>query len=217
MPVAIKSVAIKQRMSASLRRDQILDVALQIVVSEGFYVVTMDRLAHAAGVTRTLIYQQFGNLAGVLVALMEREFNKGVAGFLQSASRYRVGDEEQFVAVMADLMSAIDAEPAIWRLFLMPPEGATPELHEHLNRSRMLVQQFLEQSLRVAEDSGRLFLARTDVELIIRTTQVVAEELLRLHLQDPVTYHTERLLLQVRRISKLVFSPSKFTLGDSAD
>ena len=210
------SVAIKQRMSASLRRDQILDVALQIVVSEGFYGVTMDRLALAAGVTRTLIYQQFGNLPGVLVALMDREFNKGIASFLQSASRYKVGDQEQFVAVMADLITAVDAEPAIWRLFLMPPEGAPPELHERLNQSNELVRQFLEQSLRVAEDSGRLVLAQADVELVIRTMQVVAEELLRLHLQDPVSYHTERVLKQVRIISKLLFNTSKLAVGEGA-
>ena len=217
MSVAIKSGAIKQRMSASLRRDQILDVALQIVVSEGFYVVTMDRLAHAAGVTRTLIYQQFGNLPGVLVAMMDREFNKGIASFLQSASRYTVGDQEQFVAVMADLIMAVDAEPAVLRLFLMPPEGAPPELHERLNQSSELVRQFLEQSLRVAESSGRIVLAHTDVELVIRTMQTVAEELLRLHLQDPVSYHTERVLKQVRIISKLLFSTSKLAVEDGAD
>ena len=203
------SVATKQRMSATLRRDQILDVALQVAVSEGFYLVTMDRLAQEAGVTRTLIYQLFGNLPGVLVALMDREFNKGVASFLQSASRYQVGDQEQFVAVMSDLIASVDAEPAIWRLFLMPPEGAPPELHERLNQSRELVRQFLEQSLLIAKDAGKLELTQIDVDLVIRTMQVVGEELLRLHLHDPVAYDKERLLLQVRKISKLLFMVGK--------
>lgn len=207
------SVAIKQRMSATLRRDQILDVALQVAVSEGFYLVTMDRLAHETGVTRTLIYQLFGNLPGVLVALMDREFNKGVASFLQSASRYQVGDQEQFVAVMSDLVASVDAEPAIWRLFLMPPEGAPPELHERLNQSRELVRQFLEQSLLIAKDAGKLELTQIDVDLVVRTMQVVGEELLRLHLHDPVAYNKERLLLQVRKISKLLFMVGKQASG----
>jgi len=207
------SVATKQRMSATLRRDQILDVALQVAVSEGFYLVTMDRLAHETGVTRTLIYQLFGNLPGVLVALMDREFNKGVASFLQSASRYQVGDQEQFVAVMSDLIVSVDAEPAIWRLFLMPPEGAPPELHERLNQSRELVRQFLEQSLLIAKDAGKLELTQIDVDLVIRTMQVVGEELLRLHLHDPVAYDKERLLLQVRKISKLLFMVGKQASG----
>jgi len=207
------SVATKQRMSATLRRDQILDVALQVAVSEGFYLVTMDRLAQEAGVTRTLIYQLFGNLPGVLVALMDREFNKGVASFLQSASRYQVGDQEQFVAVMSDLVASVDAEPAIWRLFLMPPEGAPPELHERLNQSRELVRQFLEQSLLIAKDAGKLELTQIDVDLVIRTMQVVGEELLRLHLHDPVAYDKERLLLQVRKISKLLFMVGKQASG----
>ena len=207
------SVATKQRMSATLRRDQILDVALQVAVSEGFYLVTMDRLANETGVTRTLIYQLFGNLPGVLVALMDREFNKGVASFLQSASRYQVGDQEQFVAVMSDLIVSVDAEPAIWRLFLMPPEGAPPELHERLNQSRELVRQFLEQSLLIAKDAGKLELTQIDVDLVIRTMQVVGEELLRLHLHDPVAYNKERLLLQVRKISKLLFMVGKQASG----
>ncbi|MEK6788117.1 MAG: TetR/AcrR family transcriptional regulator [Pseudomonadota bacterium] len=207
------SVAIKQRMSATLRRDQILGVALQVAVSEGFYLVTMDRLAHETGVTRTLIYQLFGNLPGVLVALMDREFNKGIASFLQSASRYQVGDQEQFVAVMSDLIVSVDAEPAIWRLFLMPPEGAPPELHERLKQSRELVRQFLEQSLLIAKDAGKLELTQIDVDLVVRTMQVVGEELLRLHLHDPVAYHKERLLLQVRKISKLLFMVGKQASG----
>ncbi len=207
------SVATKQRMSATLRRDQILDVALQVAVSEGFYLVTMDRLANETGVTRTLIYQLFGNLPGVLVALMDREFNKGVASFLQSASRYQVGDQEQFVAVMSDLIVSVDAEPAIWRLFLMPPEGAPPELHERLNQSRELVRQFLEQSLLIAKDAGKLELTQIDVDLVIRTMQVVGEELLRLHLHDPAAYNKERLLLQVRKISKLLFMVGKQASG----
>ena len=73
-----------QRMSAEDRRDQILDVTKRIVEHDGFLAVNMKRLADEAGITRTLIYQQFGDLTGVLVALIEREFAKELAVYLRS-------------------------------------------------------------------------------------------------------------------------------------
>src|SRR6266545_3074874 len=62
-----------RRMRSAERRAQLLDTARALVATQGFHAATIDRVAREAGVTRTLIYMQFGDLAGMVEALVERE------------------------------------------------------------------------------------------------------------------------------------------------
>ena len=66
----------RRRMTVEKRREQIMDAARDIANAEGFHAVTLDRVAEACGITRTLIYQQFGNLSGLLVAMVDREYTR---------------------------------------------------------------------------------------------------------------------------------------------
>src|SRR5699024_12232991 len=100
--------ATTQRMSSSDRRDQILDIAKQIVAEDGLLAVSMKRLAEEAGITRTLIYQQFGDLTGVLAALVGREFAKERAIYLRSTAKYPAGGAEQVVSVLQELRESVD-------------------------------------------------------------------------------------------------------------
>jgi AcrR family transcriptional regulator len=194
-----------KRMSAAERRDQILDVARQLVADEGFAAVTMKRLAEGAGITRTVIYQQFGELPRVLVELVEREFARETAAYLQSVASHPGGGVTQFVAVMRDLLQAADANPSAWRMLLLPPEGGPPELHERLAESRGMVRAYLAESLGAAMKAGQLVVFANDMELGIHTIHVVAEELIRLHLTDSKTYSSERVLEQVKVLSEGLF------------
>src|SRR5881227_2261995 len=66
----------RRRMRASDRREQILDIAHAIVDAEGFHAATINRIAAEAGVTRTVIYQQFGDLSSLFIALLDREADR---------------------------------------------------------------------------------------------------------------------------------------------
>src|SRR3954466_9889877 len=61
------------RMTAAERREQLLDVTKAIVAERGFHAVSIEAVAREAGVTRPLIYGHFGDLNGMLEALVERE------------------------------------------------------------------------------------------------------------------------------------------------
>jgi AcrR family transcriptional regulator len=76
----------KRRMSAERRREQMLDVAHAIVDAEGFHAATPNRIAAAAGVDRSLIYQKFGDLAGLFVELIDREAARAGAQFAEATS-----------------------------------------------------------------------------------------------------------------------------------
>jgi AcrR family transcriptional regulator len=198
------ALATRQRMSAESRRDQILDVTRQVVDAEGFHAASIERIAQECGITRTLIYQQFGSLSGMLVAMVDREFQHATAGFMLAIQRQPPSDKEKFTAALAGMLDAVDAAPATWRMFLMPPEGGPPELFERLAKSRALTLSYISMAL---EASGleTTIIVSEDRELTIRMMYAVAEELVKLRLQDPKTYTTERLLAQAEWLSRALF------------
>ena len=61
------------RLSKEERREQLLDVAADMVVERGVATLTMEGLAERAGVSKALPYQHFDNAGAVLIALYGRE------------------------------------------------------------------------------------------------------------------------------------------------
>jgi AcrR family transcriptional regulator len=220
-------------MSADDRREQILDITHAIVDAESFHAATLNRVATAAGVTRTVIYQQFGGLKGLFIALIDREAARARAQFVEAvgasqalgvgsaadlgaeaaagtAEGYGVqpaadlgadpvaGSAEELGAfghAFLGVLRAADANPATWRLFLFPPQGAPPELHERLAQSQILVREFFASALvRIEPDLP-------DPEYTARILNAAGEELLRLRLSDPQSATRERLLSHVRRLT----------------
>ncbi|HEY6780593.1 MAG TPA: TetR family transcriptional regulator, partial [Thermoleophilaceae bacterium] len=60
------------RMPAEQRREQLLDIAGDVILAEGFGAVSIDRVARDATIARTVVYSQFDNLDGLFAALLER-------------------------------------------------------------------------------------------------------------------------------------------------
>ncbi|NIJ68067.1 AcrR family transcriptional regulator [Xanthomonas sp. 60] len=61
----------RRRMPREARTRQLLDVAWQLIGSEGTDQLTLARLAEAAGVTKPVAYDHFGTRNGLLAALYE--------------------------------------------------------------------------------------------------------------------------------------------------
>lgn len=180
------------RMPAAERREQILDVAHAIVDTEGFHAATMNRIAAEVGVTRTVIYQQVGDLPTLFVSLIDREAARAGEQFAAAVAAEGAGADD-FVAVFEAVLVAVDAAPATWRLFLLPPEGAPPALHERLARAEEAVRAYFVQGLLHADPDV------PDPEYTARILHAVGRELLQLRLTDPQSATRERLRALVRR------------------
>ncbi|HET6506976.1 MAG TPA: helix-turn-helix domain-containing protein [Baekduia sp.] len=194
-------------MPAEDRREQILDVAHAIVDADGFHAATLNRIAAEAGVTRTILYHRFGDLSGLFVALIDREAARAGAQFAAAVAPSNDGegegeDDERaseslgvFGRAFAGILRAIDAHPATWRLFLIPPEGAPPELHERLAESQDRVRAYLAAGL--VEVNPDL----ADPEYTAHVIHGAGRELLCLRLTDPEHATHERLLAHVARLT----------------
>lgn len=59
------------RLTAAARREQILDVALEIFGRSGYHGASMNEIAEAAGVTKPVLYQHFDSKSELFSALLD--------------------------------------------------------------------------------------------------------------------------------------------------
>src|SRR4051794_16051213 len=208
MPSATPQLtAPRRRMAAGDRREQILDVAHAIVDAEGFHAATLSRIADGAGVTRTVLYHQFGDLPGLFVALVDREAGRAAAQFAETvaASGRPSAEDGVFGGAFAGFLRAVDEHPATWRLFLFPPEGAPPELNRRLADAQVRVREYLANALLDVNPD------LTDPEYTAHILHAAGRELLRLRLTDPEAATHERLLAHVRRLTPALLRQARGT------
>lgn len=64
-----------QRLSATARREQILDAATALILDQGMSHCTLEEVAVRGGVSKALIYKHFANREDLLKALLAREYD----------------------------------------------------------------------------------------------------------------------------------------------
>lgn len=185
----------EKRMSAVARREQLLDLALAVVATEGFMGLSIDRVAQDAGVTRTLVYHQFATLDGLAMALVEREAEAAMRA-LTAIPAPDAADLQQAMTQFTAAVLAFGREaPLRWQVLLNPPDGGPPELHEQIARGRAHARGVVLEIVRARATDAE------DIELTAHLLHVAIEELTRLHLRDPAQYPEARVLAQVRLLA----------------
>jgi AcrR family transcriptional regulator len=182
-----------RRMSAAERREQLLDTTKAIVDEHGFHAVSIEAVARRAGVTRPIVYGHFGDLAGLLDALVDREGDRALAQLAPVLPQDLDAGEprELLLAGLRGYLEAVRADPATWRLVLMPPEGAPEGLRERIAQGRTAVLAQLTQTFRPGFGPGREL---PDPELAARMLSTLSDEAARLLLTEPDSFPVERLL-----------------------
>jgi len=184
-------------MTAPKRREQLLDVTSEIVAEQGFRGVSIQSVARRAGISRPIVYEHFGDLPGLLEALVEREMAQALA----QVSQTELADltEGEPVELMFDslrrYLDAVERHPRTWRLVLMAPEGAPELLRKGIGQGRAAVLNRLTRA--VGPGLARAGEA-PDPELTARMLSASADEYARLLLTDPARFSRERLLEHAR-------------------
>ena len=181
------------RLTATERREQLLDATKAIVAERGFHAVSIEAVAREAGVSRPIVYGHFDDLRGLLEALVRREGARALAQ-LGAVLPTDLGAGDPRALLLAGLrgyLEAVRGDPDTWRLVLMPPEGAPDLLRDLLARGRTAVLGHLAEAARPGLGPGG---PSPDPELTARTLSAVADEAARLLLTDPARYDVERLM-----------------------
>jgi AcrR family transcriptional regulator len=191
-------------MRAAERREQLLDMTLDLVVERGFHAVTIEAVAQAAGVTRPIVYKQFTDLPGLVRALIDREEDRAISQ-LAHAIPDIPGDrdpDELLVEGLQRYLEAVQEAPKTWRLILLPPEGVPAVFHERTNRTRRNVLRQLEKLV----DWGikRRGGPALDAELFARLLMEMAEDSARLLLTQPEKFTIDRIVEFARTLMAAV-------------
>lgn len=179
-------------MSGADRRAQLLDIARDIVAADGFTALSIDRIAHTAGVTRTVVYQQFTDLTGVMTALLDRESAIAFAGLRSVDWEQAEPDADR---LGRGILAYLQAAPVSWRIFLRPPDGTPLQVRARIELGRTYARgvaaRHMSRALGTAVDpdgpTQRILLA-------------AIEELALLHLEDPAAYPDETVVSYLRSL-----------------
>jgi AcrR family transcriptional regulator len=196
------------RLPAALRREQLLDATLDIIVEQGYRAVSMESIARRAGVTKPVLYDRFGSLESLLRQLLQREERRALGAVATSMlPAVPIQDANLDKAVVEGVvrwLTSVRADERTWRLILLPAEGTPAAVREHVARGRRLLRAHLQTLLGWGlrrRGGGEL-----DIELLARALISLGEDAARLVLTDPA-YTPERIGAFVRTLASALTSP----------
>jgi AcrR family transcriptional regulator len=208
-------VTSRHRVPQPERREQLLDVTLELLAEGGFAALSVEAIARGTGVNRVVVYRSFANLPVLLTALMHREDRRIRVTLRELIPREPTGRPagEILLTVLARLLDAVAAQPQTWRVALLRPESAPRALQKIVNRRRAVLAQRIEPLVRDALGEplpGQLGARppRPEVEAVARMLLTFGEEQARLALDDP-DYPPERLLHSSRALLGAMSWPAR--------
>ncbi|SNX62262.1 TetR family transcriptional regulator [Streptomyces sp. TLI_55] len=188
------------RVPIEQRREQLLDAALAVIVSDGYDRISIDAVAKRADVARSVVYGAYDNLDTLLTALLDRQqaraFDRLLATLPDSTES---PDPAEFAAETVRRMSAmLHQDPDTWRLILSPPGNMPAVVRDRIEadreRFRHLVEAWLSHALTGPGPDS------LDPRILAHALVACAEHFGRLALTAPGTFDPAHLIDQVRLI-----------------
>jgi AcrR family transcriptional regulator len=179
------------RLLPEQRREQLLDIVLEIIDTEGVGAVSMDAVARRAGVTRPVVYSQFTDANAMLRASLDREERRALA---QITPAMPTADDEDLAGSFHHLfdayLHAVAAAPQRWRSVFLIAHSSTPTFLKRMAHLRAGIVRDVEAVLRQSSAADQ----QTDTTLLAHHLVAVLWESGRLLLVSPRDFTHDRLL-----------------------
>lgn len=196
------------RLDPEERSRQILDAALGLAARDGAGSLTVEAIAAAAGITRPVVYDLFGDLEGLLAALTDDAERRATETIAAAVPGITLDDDPDVILETAALrfLEAVAAEPLLWKVILAPEEGMTGEMSARIGRVRSRVAARISELI-VWSFRGRDELEAIDPRVFGRVIIAAAEELARLVVADPHRYQPTRVAAEAAKFVRLFAAP----------
>lgn len=192
------------RLSIEVRREQVLDAALEIIVEDGYAAASMEAIARRVDIAKPVVYNAFGDRQKLLMALLERQEQRAFAA-LASAMPPRSAasaPEDALISWASTLATAIHEQPTVWRLMLLPADGTPAIVRAHVDEGREFVLNQIRGVL-----SEYLTGADMDVEVAAVAVLAMAEGLAAKLITEQDAYTPERVVAFAKGALKLLSTP----------
>jgi AcrR family transcriptional regulator len=121
----LKKRRARTRLDPEVRREQIIEAAELVLIDRDPADVTFEQIAEAAGVSRGLVYNYFGDKAGLLAAVYLRRFEQLDAMLARTLDATDAAPEHRLRTIVEVYLRFAGENPSAWRL------GGTAEATEH--------------------------------------------------------------------------------------
>lgn len=128
---AEEEVQPRRRLSADERREAILDAALGQFAERGYHASSIDDIAHAAGVSKALIYEHFASKEELHLNLLERNAQELLERLGASVPPTEPG-ETRLRAGLDAFFAFVDERRGAWRMLFR--EASDPQVSAALER-----------------------------------------------------------------------------------
>lgn len=190
------------RVPADVRREQLMDAALTVIVRDGYDAVSIDAIAKQAGVTRPVVYGVFTDLKDLLGTLLDRQQERALAQLAEALPRGEdLADPDAMVAETARRMiEIVRANPLTWQPILLAPTGMPEQVRSRIDadRENFLIQVTGLLEIGLAVRGGPVL----DAEVLAHAILAVLEHFGRILLTDPDRFDTERLVATISGVLK---------------
>jgi AcrR family transcriptional regulator len=124
----------KGRVPRALREQQLLDVAEELFLSQGYDATSIEDIARGAGVSRPIVYEHHGNKAGIYLACVRRA-RAALEQAISDAVTHTADPQEQLRVGADAYFQILERDPRRWEL-LFGKTGIIGELGDELARER---------------------------------------------------------------------------------
>lgn len=188
------------RMAAEDRRQQIIDVAVQLFSQKGFRGTTTKEIAHAAGVNEAIIFRHFATKQELYTAIMDRKASSAEVQAIQQTLKTAIDskdDRQVFTSLAFHMLEAHERDDTAMRLLLYSAleghELAEMIFRNHISRTHAQLAEYLKR--RIADGVFRrvnpMLAVRGFLGMIIN--QVMHRKFFAFDAQDPVTQNNRLL------------------------
>jgi AcrR family transcriptional regulator len=138
------------RLPAEERREQILDVAVQVFARQGFHGTSMNDVAEVAGVTKPVLYQHFDSKQDLYLALMSEAGKRMLATITAAAAGAPTGrakTEAGFTAYFRWVAEHRDAFLLLFGSRASRDEESTDAIRRLTNQAAAAVEPLIEADI----------------------------------------------------------------------
>ncbi len=182
------------RVPLDVRREQLLDAAIQVIVREGYAGITVDAIAREAGVTRPVVYGAYADLNELLGALLDRQQARALTQLAEVLPDHLDADDPDafLLNALRALIERVSNDQLTWRPILLAPHGTPQAVRDRIDADRERIRGQLAELLAVGiELRGG---PTIDVEIASHALIGVLEHFGRLLLEAPERFDPDRLV-----------------------
>ncbi|HET9420454.1 MAG TPA: helix-turn-helix domain-containing protein [Nocardioides sp.] len=176
------------RVPIEVRREQLLDAAIRLIVRDGYDGVSVESIAREAGVTRPVVYGAFDGLGPLLGALLDRQRARALEQLTTAFPAGAADPGEAMLVAVRTMAERVRSDPLTWQPILAASHATPDVVRRRIDDDRELVRSHLAGLLEGAAPNG------PDVELASHALVATLEHFGRIMVEDPERFDVDRLV-----------------------